>query len=152
MNWCILLGSKCMDQGQRKGPGEHGGPGVPEKIELYILMQNFLIKKNTKLSRKKPHGLDLACQGVFASLVKARHCYDSVLRESGLGWGSVNSPPGPAGWGVGGCHQSSFLVHTTNLSSKLLGIQFPGSRESWVTRLFVLCLPPQNNHRVLRFI
>lgn len=32
-----------MDQGQRKGPGENGGPGVPEKIELHILTQNFLI-------------------------------------------------------------------------------------------------------------
>lgn len=32
-----------MDQDQCKGPGENGGLGVPEKIELYILTQNFLI-------------------------------------------------------------------------------------------------------------
>lgn len=32
-----------MDQGQCKGPREDGGPGVLEKPELYMLMQNFLI-------------------------------------------------------------------------------------------------------------
>lgn len=56
-------------RGQPTGPKVNGGPGLPEKPELYILMQNSPIFKLLQLSKKNTHSLDLGHKGGFASLV-----------------------------------------------------------------------------------
>lgn len=63
---CLTCGW-CVGQGQCMGPREDGGPGLPEKSEFYILVQNFLILKI--LAVKNSPVLGLAHERVVAPLV-----------------------------------------------------------------------------------
>lgn len=66
----------------------------------------------------------MAREEVFALLVRARHCYDSVLVSLAWSRGGLKVPLRLEGKRL----QSPFLVHTTSLSSKL-GLELPASRE-----------------------
>lgn len=78
-----------------------------------------------QLSKKKPHGLDLAHEGAFALLGGVRHCDDSALSLA-WGWGVLTVPLGLEGE----CHQSPLPVHTTRLSR----LNFLESSSQRVTR------------------